>query len=507
MKNLVFEHMFDYYVYMLQMIDELDATATLRRAETAISKRRAAEIEDLDLVAHWADLHGDEPDPGDGRPFSGGDRLVQLGGEGTPMVQELCLHELAIARGTHALSTRAATADVLDLRHRLPECYLVFRAGDCDAWVARKVASMTRHLTRAQAALVDGAVAEALAGKSPARVLRIAEAKTIEADPEGHARRLEEALRRRFVGCSPSDEEGLRMVYARIEGGAAAWIDAIVDQLADILLDRPELRPDLTGDLPEGVSKDELRAIAFGLLAHPEEVIDLLTAARTVQPDIESDNEAGNEPDDRPDVQASPAPAPRTRRTSRRRRRNRALVYVHLHQSAVEGPAGVARVEDLGPMLLDQVRRLLGHAHVDVHPVIDLNSGASVDAYEHPESMTDRGRLRNPAEVFPHGSRDSRRTDSDHPDPYRPHGPPGQTRDTNFAPLGRGGHRAKTHLGYRLRQTGLDAYEWTTPHGLRRRVDRTGTHESDDLITLTEEQYQAILALGAEDRGTDLSQG
>ena len=150
---------------MFQLIEDLDAAATLRRAESAIGNRRAAEIEDLELVAHWADLHGDEPAPGDGRPWSGGDRLVEFGGDGTPLVQELCLPELAIARGTHTLSTRAAMADVLDLRHRLPECYQVFRSGACDAWVVRKVAAMSRRLTRDQVRLVDTAVAEALGGR------------------------------------------------------------------------------------------------------------------------------------------------------------------------------------------------------------------------------------------------------------------------------------------------------------------------------------------------------
>lgn len=139
----------------------------------------------------------------------------------------------------------------------------------------------------------------------------------------------------------------------------------------------------------------------------------------------------------------------------------------------------MARVEEIGPMLLDQVRRFLGHAHVDVHPVIDLNTGASVNCYEHPTDMTERGHLRQPGDVFPHASRSSRKTDGDHPEPYDPHGPPGQTGDHNLAPLSRTKHRAKTHLDYRVRQRGLATYDWTTPHGLHRRVDRTGTHELD----------------------------
>ena len=67
----------------------------------------------------------------------------------------------------------------------------------------------------------------------------------------------------------------------------------------------------------------------------------------------------------------------------------------------------------------------------------------------------------------------------DHPTAYDPTGPPGQTGDHNAAPLGRRHHRAKTHLPYHSRQLALGRYLWRTPHGLRRLVDNTGTHELD----------------------------
>jgi hypothetical protein len=72
----------------------------------------------------------------------------------------------------------------------------------------------------------------------------------------------------------------------------------------------------------------------------------------------------------------------------------------------------------------------------------------------------------------------------DHPDPYQPNGPPGQTGDHNAAPLGRTSHRAKTHLAYRCQQIGLARYLWRSPHGLQRLVDNTGTHELDLAQTL-----------------------
>ena len=358
-------------------------------------------------------------------------------------MQELCLPELAIARGVHSLAVRSAMADVLDLRHRLPLIWEHLQTGGGEIWVARKVAAMSRHLDRFEVNVVDAGVADALAGESPSRVLRIAQAKVIEADQVGYRERLETELRKRYVGLSRTDEHGLRHVIARVEAGDAAWIDAMVDRVADALAQRRDLIP----DVPAEATKSELRSVAFGWLAHPERVVELL----------------------------GDAPA-------RDFSRPTAILYVHLHQAALEGGwTGVARCEGLGPLLLEQVRRLLGHARVVLKPVIDLNSGSSVNAYEFPEAVKERTHLRCPGEVFPHASRMSRHVDLDHPFSFNRHGPPGQTGDHNVAPLGRTHHRAKTHLGYHLRQVGPDDYVWSTPHGQHRHVDGRGTHEIDEL--------------------------
>ena len=161
------------------------------------------------------------------------------------------------------------------------------------------------------------------------------------------------------------------------------------------------------------------------------------------------------------------------------------MVHVHLSQAAVEaaltdGAIDIARVEELGPMLLDQLARLLGHAHIELKPVIDLNHSRSVNGYEHPPDVQERSFLRATGDVFPHAQTQSRRVDGDHPDPYQRDGPPGQTGDLNHAPLTRRSHRAKTHKAYTLIQLGLGEYLWRTPHGLYRLVDGTGTHVIDE---------------------------
>ena len=167
-----------------------------------------------------------------------------------------------------------------------------------------------------------------------------------------------------------------------------------------------------------------------------------------------------------------------------------AQLYVHLHQAVLDGTPGVARVEGLGPHLLEQVVGLLAHTRVQVTGVIDLADRHAVDGYEFPQAIRHRTRLRMPAEAAPHATRITgmrQRIDLDHPTPYDPTGPPKQTGDHNAANLTRTSHRAKTHLGYRVTQIGTNAWVWRTPHGLLRIVDNQGTHLVDqaDVDALT----------------------
>ena len=446
----------------LVAIDDLDPTGVLARAEAALIARRSAQVEDLELALAWADLHAEDPRTGPETPrrWRGADRLVQLGGDGTPAVRELCLPELAVARQTHTLATRAALADALDLRHRLPSIWALVRAGRVEVWLARKVAALSRRLEADQVGLVDDAVADAAATQAPARVLALAEAKVIEADLAAHQRRLEAQRRRRMVTVSRTDAHGGRTLLAHVDAGDGTWIDTTLDRVASALA----ARPDLTPGLPPEPTHDELRSVALGWLAHPEAVLDLLEGLTPVSGASETDDTAAR-------------PEPRSPRAD-------AVLVVHLHQTSLEGTArGLARVEhadDLGPLLLRQVTDLLGHTRVTVLPVVDLHTEGATSSYEFPESIKTRAHLLSPGEAFPHSPGTTRRVDHDHAVPYDPTGPPGQTSDRNVARLDRTHHRAKTHLGYRLRQTGLDRHLWTTPHGLHRTVGPDGTRILDD---------------------------
>jgi hypothetical protein len=167
------------------------------------------------------------------------------------------------------------------------------------------------------------------------------------------------------------------------------------------------------------------------------------------------------------------------------RARPRAIIYVHLSEEAVRAGSGIARVEDVGPVLLSRLRTLLGeHCTINLKPVIDLPAGhIPVDSYEIPARLREQLHLRYPADVFPYAAAVSRRIDLDHTIPYLSPdqgGPPGQTRIGNLGPHIRRIHRLKTHAGWQVRQPEPGTWLWRSPHGRIYLVNATGTHPLGD---------------------------
>lgn len=446
-------------------VDAAEAERLLARLESTVVERRAVELEDLELVLAWAHLHLIDPARDD--DVRGGDRLTLVGGLGTPPIQELSLVELGVARSVHTLSARKTAADALDLAYRLPETFEQVRALRCDAWVARQVAARSRHMPLEAMQVVDPAIAKVIAGESPARVFEVLEAKMLEADEQAYRAKLEEQARKRYVAFSRRDESGLRTVIARVTAGDAFWIDATLSFVAEILAGKP-------GN--EGRSLDELRSEAFGWLARPAELLALMLEHLTDQPGPEPEAEAA-EPEPLNRALAFPADLlPALRGLDAKRLRPKSVLYVHLHEAALQGLGGVARAEGIGPVTLAQLKDLMGHANVEVKGVIDLADRVRVTAYEHPEGLKERTHLIWAGDGFPHATATSRKVDHDHPVPYDPLGPPGQTGTHNTQPLNRTGHRAKTHLRYRADQLATGEVVWRTPHGLCRLVDGYGTH-------------------------------
>jgi hypothetical protein len=520
-------------------IEELDAEATLAAVEGWQAEQRDREARQFRAAARFADLHA-TPDPGPGGPalagmaLAGMERLVRMGGAGTPRAREFA--ELGAALGRSIYAGQQLIADALDVRHRLPVLWAGVLAGTVPVWLARRVASRTRELSVEQAGLVDRQVATYADGRlSWTRFEHLLEAKVIQADPEAAAAKERLAAEERFAKVGRSTEHGQKTLYVKSTAAAITRIDASIDYLVQALRA-------LGAD--QGESEDRLRATATLILANPVEALRLLQAYAAHRARRPAQHPTDPPPTDQPapldgepapvdgepaPVEDEPAPVedepvpvdgvpvpahgeePAGRETVEpgvlpagftapfrpaaitpgtnaagpaggwwcdpARLLPTVVIYLHLHQDTVDRDlTGVARWEGQGPVTAAYVRDMLGpDCRFVVKPVLDLARQAPVDGYEIPDAMREQVHLRTPAEVFPYSGATGRRVDLDHTIPYQPGGPPGQTSPGNLGPLGRRAHRAKTHGGWQVQQPFPGIYLWRSPTGRHYLVDHTGT--------------------------------
>jgi Domain of unknown function (DUF222) len=492
-------------------LSELDAAGTLAAAEANEHTLIAAETRRLQIAAHWADLHSGDAIREDRLP--GAEHPVRLGGDGTPTVADFAPAELACVLRLSDGAAAKLIGDALDLRHRLPLIWTAALAGQAPAYQARHIASATRHLTKDQAAFVDARLAPSLGAVSWNRLHTLLEAAIYEADPVGAEQRAALVAQERFVRLGRNSEHGLKMIIARATAGDAIWFKATIDRIADILTRQ--------GDTD---TIDVRRSKAIGILAQPAEALRLLFqhqdddsdgSARTRrsdqepaqdepdldEPDLDQpaateDGEEGTEPDcgaDSGSAEDQPLDPTSSEEATHRslqilpppfnpdRARPRAIVYVHLSVEALTAGIGIARVENVGPVLLSRLQLLLGdHCRISLKPVIDLPAGhIPVDCYEIPASLREQLQLRYPADVFPYANTVGRPVDMDHTIPYLSPdkgGPPGQTRIGNLGPHIRYHHRVKTFGGWQVWQPEPGTWLWRSPHGWIYLVNGTGTH-------------------------------
>jgi len=469
---------------------ELDASATLAAAEANEHTLIIAETRRLQIAAHWADLHSGGALT-ESRP-PGAEHPVRLGGDGTPTVGDFASSELGCVLRISDGAADRLIGDALDLRHRLPKIWMAALAGQVPAYQARRIAVATRHLSVEQAGWVDAQLAPSLGAVSWGRLETLLEAKIIEADPVGAEQRAVLAAQERFVRLGRTSEHGLKLIIARATAGDAIWFKATIDRIAEILAQR--------GDTD---SVEVRRSKAIGILAQPAQALQLLcehqhdewdgpaeptaaAEAAETKHDAEPAEAADTEQDAEPDVVADHqslrlAPPP----FNPDRARPRAVVYVHLSSEALAGGSGVARIEEVGPVLLGRLRSVLGdRCMISLRPVIDLPAGhAPVDSYEIPARLREQLQLRYPADVFPYAAAVSRRIDVDHTVRYLSPdrgGPPGQTRIGNLGPHVRRHHRCKTHGGWQVRQPEPGIWLWRLPHRRIYLVNASGTHPLGD---------------------------
>ena len=399
-----------------------------------------AEVRQVPLVAELVDeyrvLDAETP------TLPGAERLVASGADGTPVVAEFLVVELAALLGTSVPSAGLMIADAVNLRDRHPLLWEAVVRRRVKVWQARRIVRdvASAGLDRAAAAWVDDRLAPCLGRLPWARATRKLAGLIVRADAGLAAERAEASAREKFVRIR-HEGGGLSLVLARLDTPAAVRLEASVDELAEALAVHGH----------EGTA-DERRAESLGALADPARAAAVLAG--------------------------TPLPRPRA---------PRAELVVHLSAADLGAPGSlVARSDTLGPLLEGQVRQLLSGCRVTVHPVLDGHADPQVDSYEIPAGIRRAVTFRNPFEVFPFSSRSSRNLPLDHTLPYRhgPGRPRGQTRASNLGPLSVLVHRAKTHGGWSVAQPEPGAFHWTSRLGFTYRVDRGGTtrlpHAHDD---------------------------
>ncbi len=443
-------------------LSRLDANAALGVLEQAQQARRQAEVVEAQAMLRVVRTYRHQL-PTD---------KVQLAAEGTGRVDDFACLELAAALHRSVDSVTAQVVDLLNLERRLPRLWEQSVACGVPLWLARKIARATSELTLTRALWADSTIAPFTTRLAPARLLRFVEALVVQADPAAAEARWD-ARNRPRVELGVVHRDGLRDIYGWLDAADATFLDAALEQLSAILA-------------AQGSTEDasERRATALGILATPARALALIQHSIS-QPALDGVATHDSSPtlaEDETNGSGARSPfgcaghACGTITVPPDQLLPKATLVVHLSGESLATGSGVGRCEQLGPVTVGQIQKLLGHSRVAVQPVFNPNGIVAVDQYEIPDRIRRAVLLRHPFEVFPYGSRGSAGLDLDHTRPYRwgRDRPPGQTGPDNLGPLRRKTHRAKTHGGWRVHQHEPGSFTWVSPLGRRYFVTPAG---------------------------------
>ena len=323
-------------------VGDLDAPADVLaavRASRAAEHREAAR--QLELAVDWAAMHSADSihdaavlwEPRLGYE----EEAVPVAGQGAPLVAEFCVAEFAAALGMPTEVGRLFLGEALELRHRLPRVWRRVVSGDLVPWRARRIARETiSHALSAEAAAhVDAHVGPVAHKVGPAQTQRLIDEAIARHMPET----VEETRRR------AADGRHFTVDHDQVTFAGTSYVHGELD-LADALdLDQAVAgRAELLKDLGCAESLDVRRAIAVGEIARRQLALDLTTGDESQEPAA----------------------------VGRKRPRQPVTLFVHLHQSALEGAGGIGRVENTrGLVTADQIRTWCGNpdAKVTVKPV------------------------------------------------------------------------------------------------------------------------------------------
>ncbi len=406
--------------------------------------RRASEVRSMRLAAHWVAMH---PSLDVGDPQACFQSPKTLAGEGSPVIDEFCIPDVATMLGLTCDSVGSYLTDVIELRYRLPNLWAGILAGDVTPWRARAIAQTTVALTPEAAAFVDEQTAWCANRLTPSQLTRLVDHARARFMPDDIARENEQAQDRRHVTFTDD-----QVSY-----------DGTMHLEADLDI------PDALG-LAQAVSDGAARLAALGCedTLNGRRATALGDLARH-QPAMDFDNE----------------PASSTRPSTQ------IVLHAHLSGGAIIHPDLADGVESLsgyveqaGHRVLsaEQIRAWCGRpdVQVTVKPVIDLHQRLETAGYTPTDRIRDAVIARDRTCVFPWCGRNARRCDLDHVVPFD-HDLPlgtdqsGPTSTDNLAPLCRRHHRLKTRGRWRYTMTSPGAFVWTSPLGHQYLRDHTGS--------------------------------
>ena len=462
--------MFEYRDDVSEIVEDLTdpCVSDIDKLRAVVRMRKIAEATEAELIARLAKSNGWDDIHNLGKYDEYRRRFVRLVDDGVLLVDEALPLEIAVARQTSVMSASWLLRDIVNLTERHPFTWQAIQELRVPVWQAQRVAStcMSFGLTAEETRTVDEHIQPSLGRLGIQRVVNVVKATVVKVAPDAAARKALNAQSRRCVNTYPCvNDTATSYLEATLDTADAVFFDATVDRVADVLADRGDTR-----------DKDHRRATAVGILATPALALSMLGVhtRRGMVPD---------QPD-------PPIPTPKQVRGSL----PVARVYVHLSGDALMRGEGVARVERLGPVRVQDLARVVGHARIRVTPVLHLgDSDPGTDRYEIPESLREHVLARDGFEAFPYSSREARHLDLDHVDPFVP-GREGQTRASNLAPLSRRSHRVKTHAGWILEQPEPGVFYWRTGMGQILRVGPDGTtdltpalqrHQTSRILTET----------------------
>ena len=353
-----------------------------------------AEVNVLVAATDFADVHSFIDAPPFGDRGRGLERMVRLGGEGTPEVAEFAPAEFGAELKMSTFAAEQLMAAALDLQHRLPMTWTAVQMLLTKAWIGVKIAKMTRHMSRRAARYVDEQVGAQAGLLTPGRLFTLVEAAIIKADPELANARARQQRQTQGVFIGSSNDAGTKSAFIRAQVPIIVLFDAFVQRIAEALA--------ILGDTDP---INDLRVKAVRIMANPPQVMQLFADATAASKKANRESPSDGVPCGDPAPFTKPQPQPQSPTVDPKRWLQPATLYVHVNQDCFTGAEnGVARTEGHGPITIDQAREFLGHANVTIKQVIDLADAQPADGYEAPSQLWEKMFLRNPADVFPFGT-------------------------------------------------------------------------------------------------------